>query len=97
MAQALALKLGYSHEKTAELNLELVETLMARSLHKQAALVLCSMPDYSKQQAVETFCKANCFMEAIREAMKESDLNAQDTLIAHVKSSVNLGFEVKKN
>jgi hypothetical protein len=47
--------------------------------------------------AVEYYNKGQAFMQAIREATKESDLSCKNTLLSQIKNGVNLAYDVKKN
>lgn len=63
---AIALKLGYSEDQLNELRHDLVERLSTVGRNKDAADILLQIPDYSVQQAVELYSKANEFMAAVQ-------------------------------
>jgi hypothetical protein len=71
MCLSIAYKLGCDQEQVVLLTKDLIEVLVTAQRYKDAADLLCTIEDYDVAQAVEYYAKANAFMAAIREAMKE--------------------------
>jgi hypothetical protein len=71
--------------------------LAAATRFREAGDLCCSLETYSFSQAVEFYNKGGCFLKAIREAMKEKNLDSQKTLLNQTKNSINLAYDVKKN
>lgn len=97
MCQSIAYKLNFDEEEILKLNFELVEEMASGHNFKEAGDLLCTLSGYQLERAVELFNKGNQFFSAIREAMKEKDMDKRATFLASTKNSVNLAYDVKKN
>ena len=97
MCISIAYKLDFSQEDLTKLNYELVDILASSHSYKNAADLLCSLENYPRAKAVEYYNKGNQFFSAIREAMKEKDLEIRASHLQATKNSVNLAYDVKKN
>ena len=79
------------------LKTELIDILANQHKFQEAADLLCQLPNYQISQAVEYYNKANAFMQAIRESMKEQNIETRAALLNSIKNSVSLSYDVKKN
>ena len=96
LTMAIALKLNYNEDQLNELRNDLVERLTTVARYKDAADVLIQIPDYSIQQVVELYSKANEFMAAVKESMR-APADQRERMINIVRASVNLAHDVRRN
>lgn len=81
MCFSIAYSLGCEEEQIEMLTKDLIGVLTSKNRFKEAGDLLCKLGQYNIQEAVEYYSKANAFMQAIRESMKEKDEDVRSKYI----------------